>query len=100
MPRQPRLADALIAARLPELPGWSREGETLRRVFTFPGFPDAVAFIARLVAPAEALDHHPDVDLRYNRVTVTLTTHDSGGITEHDLTLAARISALTLGQSA
>lgn len=91
MGRLPLLSDIEIQRRLGGLPGWQRQGNVLRRTFTFSGFPEAVAFVQSLVAPAEALDHHPDVDLRYNKVVVTLSTHDSGGITENDLVLAGRI---------
>ena len=86
------LTDEVITQRLTALPGWTRDGDAIRRTFSFKGFPDAVAFVDSLVAPAEALNHHPDVDIRYNRVIVTLSTHDSGGLTDHDLTLAAQIS--------
>ena len=92
MGRMPLLTDEVITQRLAALPGWARDGRSIHRTFTFKGFPEAVAFVETLVAPAEALNHHPDVDIRYNRVIVTLSTHDSGGLTDHDLTLAARIS--------
>ena len=85
------LADVEITRRLAALSGWTRAGETITRTFEFKGFPEAVAFVGRLVAPAEAMDHHPNVDVRYNKVIVTLSTHDSGGITENDLLLAERI---------
>ena len=91
MGRLPVLSDIEIQRRLGALPGWSRQGDVLRRTFTFAGFPEALAFAQTLVAPAEAMNHHPDVDIRYNRVIVTLSTHDSGGITENDLVLAERI---------
>lgn len=91
MAREPLLSDIEIQRRLGALPGWHRHGDALRRTFTFAGFPEAVAFVRTLVAPAEALGHHPDVDLRYNRVIVTLSTHDAGGITALDLALAERI---------
>jgi 4a-hydroxytetrahydrobiopterin dehydratase len=89
--RPPRLDDIAIATKLRALPGWSRSGDAITRTFVFSGFPDAVAFIARLVEPAESLEHHPDVDLRYNRVIVSLSTHDQGGLTELDFTLAALV---------
>jgi 4a-hydroxytetrahydrobiopterin dehydratase len=92
MGKMPLLTDEVITQRLRTLPGWTRDGDAIHRTFTFKGFPDAVAFVESLVAPAEALNHHPDVDIRYNRVIVTLSTHDSGGLTDHDMTLAARIS--------
>ena len=91
MAKRALLSDAEIAQRLTSLPGWMHEGKTLRRTFTFKGFPEAVAFIDRLIAPAEALNHHPDVDLRYNKVIVTLSTHDAGGITALDLELAQKM---------
>lgn len=73
-----------IDRRLASLPGWSRAGSAIARQFTFGGFPDAVAFVARLVPGAEAADHHPDITINYSRVTVTYTTHSNGGITEKD----------------
>ncbi len=92
MGKRTLLTDSEIAAGLADLGGWNREGNALRRTFGFAGFPEAVAFVDRLVEPAEELDHHPDVDLRYNRVIVTLSTHSAGGITALDLELARRIS--------
>ncbi len=91
MAKRALLSDAEITQRLASLPGWTREGNTLRRTYAFKGFPEAVAFIDRLIAPAEALNHHPDVDLRYNKVIVTLSTHDAGGITALDLELAQKM---------
>lgn len=91
MSRPTRLDESTIAAKLRGLPGWSRIGESITRTFTLAGFPDAVDFIRRLVEPAETLNHHPDVDLRYNKVIVTLSTHDQGGLTELDFTLAALV---------
>jgi 4a-hydroxytetrahydrobiopterin dehydratase len=90
----PLLSDIEIQRRLGALSGWSRRGATITRTFQFKGFPESTAFVSRLVAPAEAMNHHPDVDVRYDKVTVTLSTHDSGGITENDLALAERIDAL------
>lgn len=91
MVRPSRLDDASITAKLAALAGWQRDGEQIVRTFTFGGFPQAVAFIERLVEPAELLNHHPDVDLRYNRVVVRLSTHDQGGLTELDFRLAALV---------
>jgi 4a-hydroxytetrahydrobiopterin dehydratase len=91
MGRLPVLSDIEIQRRLGSLAGWQRQGTVLRRTFTFAGFPEAMAFAQTLVVPAEAMNHHPDVDIRYNRVIVSLSTHDSGGITENDLALAERI---------
>jgi 4a-hydroxytetrahydrobiopterin dehydratase len=94
MTRPPRLSDIEIHRALSTLAGWTREGDAIRRTFTFDGFPAAVEFITKVVPIAEAMEHHPDVDLRYNKVTVTLSTHDAGGLTALDLTQAERISAL------
>lgn len=80
-----RLTDAEIDRALGSLPGWSRQGDALVRQFTFDGFPDAVAFVSRLVAPAEAADHHPDITINYRRVAVSYSTHSEGGVTEKDV---------------
>lgn len=94
MARPSRLTDAQVQQRLGALSQWTRAGDAITRTFTFAGFPDAVAFVARLVAPAEAMQHHPDLDVRYNRVVVTLSTHDQGGLTAFDFELATQIDAL------
>lgn len=94
MGKMPLLSDIEIQRRLGALKGWTRRGSAITRTFQFKGFPEATAFVSRLVGPAEAMNHHPDVDVRYNKVTVTLSTHDSGGVTENDLALAERIDAL------
>ena len=64
--------------------GWTVQGGAISRQFTFPGFPEAVAFIVRLGFTAEAADHHPDLLVNYRRVTVTYSTHSEGGLTEKD----------------
>ncbi len=92
MGKLPLLSDIEIHRRLAALPGWQRHGDEIKRTFTFAGFPQAVAFVQRMVVPAEAMNHHPDIDVRYDRVIVTLSTHESGGITESDLVLAERIN--------
>ena len=94
MTRPSRLSEAEVQQRLVSLPLWTRRGDTITRTFTFAGFPDAVAFVHKLVAPSEAMGHHPDVDLRYNRVIISLSTHDQHGLTGFDLELAAQIDAL------
>ena len=94
MPRPSRLADAEVARRVAKLPAWTHSGDTITRTFAFKGFPESVVFVTRLVAPAEALDHHPDVDVRFNKVTVTLSTHSVGGLTELDFDLAGKIDEL------
>jgi 4a-hydroxytetrahydrobiopterin dehydratase len=81
----PLLTDQQIADALHALPGWTREDDALRRQFTFDSFPEAVAFVNRLVPHAEAADHHPDLTINYRRVTVLYSTHSEGGITEKDV---------------
>ena len=94
MTRPEALSEAAIATHLATLPQWQRAGGAITRTLTFAGFPEAVAFVTRLVEPAEAMQHHPDVDVRYNRVIITLSTHDAGGLTASDFALAAQIDAL------
>lgn len=72
-------------SHLEELPGWTLEGNAIRKQFVFDGFPQAVAFVSRLVPHAEAADHHPDVLINYRRVTLTYTTHSAGGLTARDV---------------
>jgi 4a-hydroxytetrahydrobiopterin dehydratase len=72
------------AARVRELRGWTLEGSAIRKQFVFPGFPEAVDFVSRLVPHAEAADHHPDVLINYRRVTLTYSTHSEGGLTAKD----------------
>jgi 4a-hydroxytetrahydrobiopterin dehydratase len=84
-----RLSDAEIADRLKKLDGWAREGESIKKQFTFAGFPDAVAFVTRLVPDAEAADHHPDIQINYKRVTLVYSTHSEGGLTAKDFDGAA-----------
>jgi 4a-hydroxytetrahydrobiopterin dehydratase len=89
------LSAADVAARLNDLPGWSPAdagGAALTRTFKFADFKAALSFVNRVGDEAEHLDHHPDVDIRWNKVTMTLSTHSAGGLTERDFTLAHRIN--------
>lgn len=88
------LDDAAIRERLSTLDGWERAGDEIRKTFSFDDFPGAVAFIDRVVEPAEAANHHPDLDIRYDRVLVRLSTHSEGGLTRKDFDLAAEIDGL------
>jgi 4a-hydroxytetrahydrobiopterin dehydratase len=97
VPRPPRLPPDELAAALSGLPLWSGDGEGIRRSVELPGFPDAVAALVRIAFVAEQLDHHPDVDLRWRTLHLTLVTHSAGGVTELDLELARRIDALFPG---
>jgi 4a-hydroxytetrahydrobiopterin dehydratase len=84
-----KLSEDEITERLEALSGWARRGDELVKTFKLPGFPAAVAFVTQIGFLAEAAAHHPDIDIRYNKVTLALTTHDAGGLTAKDFDLAA-----------
>jgi 4a-hydroxytetrahydrobiopterin dehydratase len=90
-----KLTDAEIVQKLAQVTGWRHEGDSITKEFVLAGFTEATQFIGKLAAPANAMDHHPDVQLyRYKRVKVILTTHSAGGLTHNDFELAAKIDAL------
>ncbi|HET7445812.1 MAG TPA: 4a-hydroxytetrahydrobiopterin dehydratase [Solirubrobacterales bacterium] len=89
------LSDAEIESRLAELPGWSRSGEAIEKSFTRGDFVGSVGFVSSLVAPAEGMNHHPDLAISWDTVTVTISTHSEGGLTAADFELAAKIDALS-----
>jgi len=91
----PALPDNLIAQRLAEMVGWERVGDEIVKTFEFKSFTDAIFFVDRVADEAEAVHHHPDLDIRYNKVKVALTTHDDGGITDKDFSLAVDIDAVS-----
>jgi 4a-hydroxytetrahydrobiopterin dehydratase len=74
--------------------GWQLENEMIRRTFVFADFQESVGFVVRVGFLAEAADHHPDIDIRWNKVTLVLTTHSEGALTEKDVGLAAAIEEL------
>jgi 4a-hydroxytetrahydrobiopterin dehydratase len=86
-----KLDDEELASTLQKLDGWTREGDALVRTYQFPNFMEGIAFVNRVAAAAEEMDHHPDLDVRYTRIRVGLSTHSAGGITELDVELARRI---------
>ncbi len=88
------LPDEEVDQRLAELPGWRREGSEIFKWFRFGSFPEAIAFLGRLVEPCERLNHHPDVENHYDRVRIGLHTWTVRAITEKDLALAAEIEAI------
>jgi 4a-hydroxytetrahydrobiopterin dehydratase len=92
--RAQKLSTADIDSKLVELEHWSRDQEKLVRCFTFNNFSEAFAFMTRVALLAEAMDHHPNWSNVYNRVDIQLTSHDVGGISERDFTLAGQISRL------
>jgi 4a-hydroxytetrahydrobiopterin dehydratase len=88
-----RLSDEEARKRLSSLKGWAIDGDRLRKQYTLDTFPAAIAFVGRVAELAEAADHHPDILIEYRKVTLTLTTHDEGGLSARDFSLAARIDA-------
>jgi 4a-hydroxytetrahydrobiopterin dehydratase len=93
----PRLSDLEIQRALGTLPGWSRRGDILTKTYAFKTFADGIDFVQQVARAADAVDHHPDIDIRYTKVTCTLSTHSAGGITQNDLSLAGTIESLAEG---
>jgi len=85
------LSETQIRDRLARLPGWEWRGSEIRRTWTFADFEASMAFVNEVAARARAADHHPDIDVRYTKVTLALSTHDAGGLTERDFDLAEAI---------
>jgi len=83
-----------IQSALAALPDWQQQGTTLTRTFQFKDFPAAIQFVTKVAALAEQAWHHPDIDIRWNKVALTLTTHDAGGLTEKDFALARQFDHL------
>jgi len=83
-----------ITEALKVLDGWTLEGKTIRKQFTFQDFPEAVLFVSALVPGAEDAAHHPDIEIHYQRVILSYTTHDSGGLTPKDFNGAAMADAI------
>ena len=79
------LSKTEIDEQLKTLDGWALEGDAIRKQYTFKGFPEAIAFLNRLVPDAEQADHHPDITVNYRRVTLSWSTHDEGGLTAKDI---------------
>jgi 4a-hydroxytetrahydrobiopterin dehydratase len=88
-----RLDEGAVAAALRRVPGWERRGDEIRRTYRFRDFREALAFVNRTGELAERAGHHPDIDIRYNAVTLALTTHDAGGLSDKDFELARAIDA-------
>ena len=90
-----RLSQAEIQDQLLKVAGWSlNEAGEITRTFELAGFPEALVFVNAVGWLAEQANHHPNIDIRYRRVTLTLSTHDAGGLTDKDFELAAQINAL------
>jgi 4a-hydroxytetrahydrobiopterin dehydratase len=87
----PKLSEAEVKAELDKVPDWAEVGGEIQRTFEFKDFREAIAFVNRVAEEAERRQHHPDIMIRYNKVTLALTTHDSGGITEKDFEMASAL---------
>ncbi len=88
------LTQTEIDQKIQAIPQWQQQEQTITRTFKFKNFVEAIAFVNQLVEPAETAGHHPDLAISYNKVTVSLTTHDAGGLTQMDFDLAQTISEL------
>ncbi len=88
------LSDSEIEAKLGELDGWERAGDAIVKKFDRGDFVGSVKFVSSLVEPAEEMNHHPDLEISWDTVTVTISTHSEGGLTAADFELAAKIDAL------
>jgi 4a-hydroxytetrahydrobiopterin dehydratase len=89
-----KLSDSKISAALAKLPGWKVAKAKLHREYKFAGFPEAFGFMATAAPTIQKMDHHPEWSNVYNRVTVDLSTHDAGGITQKDLDLATLLEGI------
>ncbi len=99
MARRTVLPETEIARRLREVRRWKREENTITRTWAFRDFPAALAFINRVGELAETANHHPEIHNSWTTVTLSLTTHDAGGLTERDFDLAKKIDALALDRA-
>lgn len=85
-----RLSDALIEQAMQNYPEWSQTGDAIQRTYQFANFVESMKFVNEVATAAERDQHHPDILIRWNKVTLTLSTHDAGGITEKDFDLAGK----------
>ena len=92
--RVDKLPAAQIKTALASVPDWSKRDKTITRTFAFKDFPAAIKFVNAIAKLAEKAWHHPDIDIRWNKVTLTLTTHDAGGLTDRDFVLAQKFDRL------
>ena len=92
-----KLTPKQIKAALPTVRDWRKNGASIARTFQFQDFPLAMTFVNQVARAAEQAQHHPDIDIRWNKVTLTLSTHSEGGLTQKDFDLAKKIDALVVG---
>jgi 4a-hydroxytetrahydrobiopterin dehydratase len=88
------LTPSEVTEKLASLPEWRLAGKDIERTLTFADFPAAIAFVNRVAEAAEKANHHPDIDIRWNKVRLALSSHDIGGLTERDFHLATVIDSL------
>jgi 4a-hydroxytetrahydrobiopterin dehydratase len=91
-----KLSETEIQEHLQQVTGWQQNGDMIQKTYKLPSFPAAVAFVTHIGFLAEAAVHHPDIDIRYNKVIIGLSTHDVGGISEKDFALAADIDEIMM----
>ena len=91
-----KLSRTQVSKRMKRLDGWTLKTGAIKKQFTFAGFPQAITFVDRLARKAQAADHHPDILIKYKRVTLTYSTHSEGGLTAKDFTGAAMADKLAL----
>jgi 4a-hydroxytetrahydrobiopterin dehydratase len=89
------LTDQQITERLADVPGWAHNGDSIEHVQTLDDFGAAMLYVNAVAHMAEAANHHPDITIQWNKVTLTLSTHSAGGLTENDFMLAGRINTLS-----
>lgn len=91
------LTEQMVRSELAELPGWAYEHGEIVKEFTFDTFPLALEFVNAVADEAEAANHHPDIDIRWNKVTLRLSTHSAGGVTEKDTAMARTVEGVLVG---
>ncbi|HEV8583832.1 MAG TPA: 4a-hydroxytetrahydrobiopterin dehydratase [Methylomirabilota bacterium] len=91
------LDDAALGAALARLPGWRRAGRAIEKTYRFPDFRAALAFVNRVGELAERQNHHPDITIHYSEVTLSLWSHDAGGVTARDTRLAEALEGMPTG---
>jgi 4a-hydroxytetrahydrobiopterin dehydratase len=89
-----KLSEEAIAEQMEQVNNWTRQGDAISKTFTFSTFPEAISFVSDVASQAEAAEHHPDIDIRYNKVTLTLSTHDAGGLTKKDFNMATALDKI------
>lgn len=92
-----KLSDEAIEDALADLPEWSRSGDAIQRTFAFGGFKAAIDFVGSVAVHAEEVQHHPDILIRFSKVTLTLSTHDAGGLSEKDVDFARHCDRVYAG---